>query len=205
MPEASTPTAIPPTHYATSDGASIAYQSFGAGPDLVFIAGSGTNLEVQWEHPVIAAFLRELGSFARVTMLDKRGVGLSERFGDEPPPLETRSEDLRAVMEAAGIERATILGSSEGGPLAALVAAAHPELVERLILHASFATHPLRGDDDRWLERIQRAWGSGRVFAYLSNTFVKTDEDERFLARLERQSSTPRAARLLLPAILQVR
>src|SRR5262245_9067409 len=104
-PTVMTVTRVPRTRYAESGGASIAYQTFGDGPDLVLIAGFATNVEVQWEHPDIASFLRRLGSFARVTVLDKRGVGLSDRMPhDDPPSLETRADDLSAVMDAAGVE-----------------------------------------------------------------------------------------------------
>ena len=118
---------VPQTGYVTNDGASIAYQVFGAGPDLVLIEGFTTNLEVQWEHPAIARFLRRLGSFCRVAVVDKRGTGLSERLGPgEAPPLEQRADDVRAVMDAAGMDRATVFGSSEGGALSVLLAATHP-------------------------------------------------------------------------------
>jgi len=115
---------IPATRYAKSDGVAIAYQTFGEGPDLVLIAGFTSNIELQWEQPTVAACLRRLGSFARVTVLDKRGVGLSDRMPDDnPPSLETRADDLRAVMDSAGIDTATLLGSSEGGSLSVVFAA----------------------------------------------------------------------------------
>jgi pimeloyl-ACP methyl ester carboxylesterase len=190
----------PRTRYVVNNGASIAYQVFGDGPDLVLIAGFTTNVEVQWEHAAIARFLRRLGSFCRVTVIDKRGSGLSERVGpDEAPPLEQRADDVRAVMDAADIDRATVFGSSEGGSLTVLLAAANPDRVDRLILHATWARHPWYPDPDRanvaWIERT---WGAGAVFARLADTMGATSAGRRFLGRLERQAATPRTARRLV-------
>jgi pimeloyl-ACP methyl ester carboxylesterase/DNA-binding winged helix-turn-helix (wHTH) protein len=191
-------TILPRTLYAEGDGASIAYQTFGEGRDVVLIAGFVTNVEVQWEHPAIAAFLRRLGSFARVTVLDKRGVGLSDRLRpDDPPSIETRADDLRAVMDAAGIEHATILGSSEGGSLAIVFTATHPERVERLALHATWARHHYFGQLRPDLEAIEQFWGTGGVYAALAPSLAADKAGRRFLARYERQSATPRTARAL--------
>jgi pimeloyl-ACP methyl ester carboxylesterase/DNA-binding winged helix-turn-helix (wHTH) protein len=196
----------PRTHYVLNDGASIAYQVFGEGPDLVLIAGFTTNVEVQWEHPAIARFLRRLGSFSRVTILDKRGSGLSERLGaGEAPPLEQRADDVRAVMDAAGIDRGTVFGSSEGRSLAVLLAAAHPDRVERLVLHGTWARHPWYQDPNRvnlpWLERT---WGTGTVFAQLAGTMGATSAGRRFLGRLERQAATPGTARRLVELMFAI-
>jgi pimeloyl-ACP methyl ester carboxylesterase len=198
--------AIPRTHYAESDGASIAYQTFGEGPELVFIAGFGSNVEVQWEHPAMAAFLRRLGSFCRVTVLDKRGTGLSDRMPrDDPPSLETRADDLLAVMDAAGIERATILGSSEGGSLSALFTAAHPDRVERLILHNTWVQGGQMMDlQPDALDIVSRAWGKGSIYAWLAPTLASDRSGREFLGRYEKQSATPRAARHLLELSYQI-
>jgi class 3 adenylate cyclase/DNA-binding winged helix-turn-helix (wHTH) protein len=190
---------LPVTHYADSEGASIAFQTFGSGPDLVLICGLGTNVEVQWEHPAINRFLQRLGSFSRVTVLDKRGVGLSDRMPmDRPPPLETRADDLRAVMDAAGIDRATVLGSSEGGSLAVVFTASHPERVDRLVLHGSWARHPEFGRVWPAVDLISQYWGTSGVYATLAPSMAVDRAGRRFLARLERQSATPRAARELV-------
>jgi pimeloyl-ACP methyl ester carboxylesterase/DNA-binding winged helix-turn-helix (wHTH) protein len=191
---------IPATRYVVNDGASIAFQVFGDGPDLVLIEGFTTNVEVQWEHPAIAAFLRRLGSFCRVAVLDKRGTGLSERLGrGEAPPLDQRADDVRAVMDAAGMARATIFGSSEGGSLAVLLAAAHPERVERLVLHGTWARHPWLGEPDRpEFAMVERRWGSGRILGLLADTMAQTEAGRRFLGRFERQAATPGTARRLV-------
>lgn len=191
---------VPATRYVTNDGASIAYQVFGEGPDLVLIEGFTTNLEVQWEHPAIARFLRRLGSFCRVAVVDKRGTGLSERLGPgEAPPLEQRADDVRAVMDAAGMDRATVFGSSEGGALSVLLAAAHPERVERLILHGTWARHPWYDQPDRLEPRaVERRWGTGWTFGQLAGSMASTAAGRRFFGRYERQSATPGTARRLV-------
>jgi pimeloyl-ACP methyl ester carboxylesterase/DNA-binding winged helix-turn-helix (wHTH) protein len=197
---------VPATSYVQNDGASIAYQVFGEGPDLVLIEGFATNLEVQWEHPAIARFLRRLGSFCRVAVVDKRGTGLSERLGPgEAPPLEQRADDVRAVMDAAGMARATVFGSSEGGALSVLLAAAHPERVERLILHGTWARHPWYDQPDRREPvAVERRWGTGWTFGELAGTMASTAAGRRFFGRYERQSATPGTARRLLELMQHV-
>ena len=118
--------AMPVTHYAKSGDVHIAYQVFGSGPiDLVLIPGFVSHIENYWEGPDFARWLLQLGSFARVGMFDKRGTGLSDRVG-ELPALDERMDDARAVMDAAGMKRAALLGIPEGGPLAVLFAATIP-------------------------------------------------------------------------------
>lgn len=194
---------VPRTRYAEGAGASIAYQTFGEGPDLVLVSGYATNVEAQWDHPHIAGFLRRLGGIARVTVLDKRGVGLSDRLPHESaPPLEVRADDLTAVLDAAGVGRTALLGSSEGGSLAAVYAAAHPERVDRLVLHNTWVTgpdFPRAGTAD--LELVQERWGTGRVYSYLAPSLGEQPGGRELLARYERQSATPRTARHLLELI----
>jgi pimeloyl-ACP methyl ester carboxylesterase/DNA-binding winged helix-turn-helix (wHTH) protein/class 3 adenylate cyclase len=189
--------AVPPTHYVVNDGASIAYQVFGEGPNLVLIEGFTTNVEVQWEHPAIARFLRRLASFCRVAVLDKRGTGLSERLSrGEAPPLEQRADDVRAVMDAAGMRRATVFGSSEGGSLSILLAAAHPDRVERLVLHGTWARHPWLDEPERpEFGAVERRWGTGWTLSQLADTMAATASGRRFLGRFERQAATPGTAR----------
>ena len=123
----------PPIRYAKSDDVDIAYQVVGDGPtDLVFVAGAMTNLEVLWEDPDYRRFCERLGTFTRLLLFDKRGMGLSDRV--RIGTLEQRMDDVRAVMDAAGSESAALMGVSEGGPLSMLFAAAHPERTRALIL-----------------------------------------------------------------------
>src|SRR6266498_1935718 len=129
------------TRFARNAGVSIAYQVVGDGPlDLVWVPGWTTNLEMFWEEPSYAGFLRRLASFSRVILLDKRGTGLSDRVPiAELPTLEQRMDDVRAVMDAAGSERAALYGYSEGGPMCALFAATYPERTTALIMEGSYA------------------------------------------------------------------
>src|SRR3954470_20809910 len=129
----------PPTRYARSGDVSIAYQVVGDGPvDLVLVQGFATHLDVQWEAPAFRQFFERIGSFARLILFDKRGTGLSDPV-PQVPTLEDRVDDVRAVLDAAGSERAALYGISEGGPMSVLFAAAHPERVSALILYGAMA------------------------------------------------------------------
>lgn len=158
----------PPIRYTRSGHLNIAYQVSGTGPvDLVLVPGFLSHLEKDWEDPRHAHFLDRLGSFSRLIRLDKRGTGLSDRPGDLPD-LETRIDDVRAVMDAAGSERAVLLGYSEGGPMSLLFAATYPERVSALVLYGVFAARlrsddypwaPSRAERDAYADRIEREWG----------------------------------------------
>lgn len=140
------------TRYVARDGVHIAYQVLGRSrpgvPDLVLVNGFVSHLELAWEGPQMAAFLRGLGELTRVILFDKRGVGLSDRVG-AAPTLQDTMDDLLAVMDAAGVERAVLLGASEGGPASALVAATHPRRVQGLIVYGSLACGT-RTEDHPW-------------------------------------------------------
>src|SRR5437870_11017271 len=127
----------PPTEYARSGDTSIAYQVVGDGPiDLVLVLGFATHLELQWEMPPFARFFERISSFSRLILFDKRGTGLSDPVA-EAPTLEQRIDDVRAVMAAAGAERAAFFEISEGGPMGVLFAATHPDRVTALVLHGA--------------------------------------------------------------------
>jgi pimeloyl-ACP methyl ester carboxylesterase len=191
----SSPSPAPPrTRYARSGRCSIAYQVAGTGPgDLVFIPGFVSNVELQWEFAPMAAFFGRLARGARLIVFDKRGTGLSDRVpATDLLPLEERMDDVRAVMDAAGSERATLFGISEGGPLAVLFAATYPERVERLILFNSYADR-FRDDIAELAAATRDVWGTGGAFASLAPSWRARD-DIRFLARYERHSATPDTA-----------
>jgi len=123
----------PQTKYARSGDVSIAYSVSGRGPvDLVVVIGFVSNVEHNLEEPRVARFVDRLGSFARVITFDKRGTGLSDRV--PIATLEQRMDDVRAVMDAAGVQRAVLLGISEGGPMCMLFAATYPERTTALAL-----------------------------------------------------------------------
>jgi pimeloyl-ACP methyl ester carboxylesterase/DNA-binding winged helix-turn-helix (wHTH) protein len=186
------------TRYCRSGGYDIAYQVLGDGPDLVFIPGFVSNIDLHWEHPGMAGFFGRLASFSRLILFDKRGTGVSERVpADRLPTLEERMDDVRAVMDAVGSERASIFGISEGGPMSLLLSAVHPERVERLILYGTFAREPF--DRPRALARAARDnWGTGQVLAGLAPSWAGAAAHRRFLARFERQSASPEAAGALI-------
>jgi pimeloyl-ACP methyl ester carboxylesterase len=161
----------PETRYAKSGAIDIAYQVVGDGPlDVVFVPGFVSNLDVNWESPGTAEFYSRLARFSRLILFDKRGTGLSDRMAGIAT-LEERMDDVRAVMDAVGCERAALFGVSEGGPMSLLFAATYPERAQALVLYASFARHPTltpkRLEQD--ISRINRDWGTG---AFLKDTFA---------------------------------
>lgn len=159
-----------PIRYARSGDVNIAWQEIGSGPiDLVFVMGWVSHLEWFWKHPTFAAFLRRLASFSRVILFDKRGTGLSDKVPvNELPNLETRMDDVRAVMDAAGSERAVLCGVSEGGPLCTLYAATYPQKTIAIVMMGCYARR-LWADDYPWgprpeqrqvfLDDIRDNWG----------------------------------------------
>ena len=132
------PTA-PKTQYAKSGSVHIAYQAVGTGAiDLVLVPGWVSHIEYAWEEPGMSRFLHRLTSFARLILLDQRGTGLSDRVADLPS-LEQRTDDVRAVMDAAGSRRAALFGLSEGGPVCMMFAATYPERTSALALYGTYA------------------------------------------------------------------
>jgi len=157
----------PPIRYARSGDVNIAYQVTGDGPfDLVLVPGFFSHLEIDWEHPEHARFLGRLGSFAQLIRFDKRGTGLSDR-GVGLPDLETRMDDVRAVMDATGSERAALFGYSEGGPMCVLFAATYPERTRALVLYGTYAKRSNPDQDYPWAPtdraelaaELERTWG----------------------------------------------
>ena len=162
---------VPETRYARSGDVNIAYQVFGQGPDLVHVPGFVSNIDVMWQHPALASFFERVASFSRVILFDKRGTGLSDRVPlHELPTLEQRMDDVRAVMDAAGSERAILFGHSEGGAMCILFAATYPQRTSALILYGTYAKRQNPDEDYPWAptssdrqvlnERIHRIWGS---------------------------------------------
>ncbi len=191
--------------YAQSEDVQIAYFVVGDGPiDLVYVMGAYSHLEINWELPAFRHFCEVLGEFARVIVFDKRGMGMSDRVPGATP-LDVRMDDIRAVMDAAGSEEAAIMGSSEGGPLSLLFAAAHPERTVALILDGAEVRE--RTDEDwPWGEstpeefeaamaRYPEIWGRpGRMMEHLAPSQDATPWLSDWMARLQRNASTPTAA-----------
>lgn len=116
-----------PTRYAKSGGVHVAYQKFGRGNlNLVVVPGWISNLDCVWDHPASVTWMERFGEYANVILFDKRGTGLSDR-GQGMPGMDERRDDIRAVMDHAGIDDAALFGLSEGGTLATLFAASHPD------------------------------------------------------------------------------
>jgi class 3 adenylate cyclase len=197
----------PETRYTKSGDINIAYQVVGEGPlDLVYVPGWISNVELMWEEPGHARLLRRLASFSRVILFDKRGTGLSDSVPvDRLPTLEERMDDVRAVMDAAGSERAAIFGSSEGGLMSVLFAATYPERTHALVALAIYAKR-LWSPDYPWaptpkaraaeIELIERTWGGEMD---ISDLVPSADEafKRRAVAYL-RRSASPGAAVALL-------
>jgi serine/threonine protein kinase/DNA-binding winged helix-turn-helix (wHTH) protein/class 3 adenylate cyclase/alpha-beta hydrolase superfamily lysophospholipase len=161
---------IPEVHYTLSGEVNIAYQVIGDGPlDIVFVMGWVSHLEWFWKEPSFAKFLNRLASFARVVLFDKRGTGLSDRVPlNELPTLEQRMDDVRAVMEAAGSERAVLCGVSEGGPMSCLFSATYPEKTSALVMIGSYARRlwaedypwgPTEAQREHFFEELRHDWG----------------------------------------------
>ncbi|MFL5953404.1 MAG: adenylate/guanylate cyclase domain-containing protein [Gaiellaceae bacterium] len=143
-----------PIRYAKSGDVSVAYQVTGEGQfDLVLVHGFFSHLELDWEHPSPRHFFERLGSFARLIRFDKRGTGLSDREVGMPD-FDARMDDVRAVMDAVGSERAALFGYSEGGPLSVLFAATYPERTRALVLYGSYAKR-LRSEDYPWAPTLE--------------------------------------------------
>jgi DNA-binding SARP family transcriptional activator/pimeloyl-ACP methyl ester carboxylesterase len=196
----------PDVAYARSGDVNIAYEVVGEGPqDLVLVSGFVSHLQLDWEEPRLACFLERLASFSRLIRFDKRGTGLSDRPGGLPD-LETRMDDVRAVMDAAGSERATLFGSSEGGPMSMLFAATHPSRTAALILYGTYAKRRDPDDDypwaPTWEERqryaaeIEQSWGWE---ADMKRMTPSADEAmAEWWARRAQAAASPGAARDLI-------
>lgn len=198
---------MPETRYADSGGVSIAYQVVGDGPiDVVMVPGFGSHLERAWELPRLAHFYHRLSSFSRLILLDKRGTGLSDRVSpDALPGIEQRKDDLKAVMDAAGVDRASLVGHSDGGPLAMLFAATYPARVANLVLINTYAKR-LRSPDhpyalseeffDGFATEVAENWGGPIVVDLLAPD--SEPDFHRWWASNLRASMSPAAARAMV-------
>jgi pimeloyl-ACP methyl ester carboxylesterase len=194
----------PETRYARSGDVHIAYTVVGDGPfDLVYISGFVSHVELAWRVPAYAEFLNGLASFSRFIFFDKRGTGMSDPV-QGAPNLETRMDDVRAVMDAAGSSRAAIMGVSEGTPMSILFAATYPERVHALVLQAGaprFTWAPdytfaePKEDSERWVRRALDEWGSPafleEAVALLAPSY--DEESRRGFAEYLRLSASPGA------------
>ena len=191
------------THYTNSGGVNIAYQVTGDGPiDLVYVPGWLSHLEYAWEHPPYAHAFRRLGAFSRLIRFDKRGTGLSERDVGYPT-LDERMDDVRAVLDAVGSERAALLGTSEGGNMSIVFAATYPERTTALILYGCFAKRlwsadypwaPTEEERTAWLKLMERDWGGDIDLATLAPSAVDDADLRDWLRTYIHYSASPRTA-----------
>jgi class 3 adenylate cyclase len=190
----------PATRYAKSGAVHVAFRVFGRGPpDVVMVPGFVSNVEMMWDLPFMGPSLRRAEAFARVIAFDKRGTGLSDRSVGVPT-LEERMDDVRAVMDEAHVERASLWGISEGGPMCLLFAATYPERTSSLVLQGSFARLSQTSDQpfgyppeavEPIVANFEREWGTGTV---LQSFFPSSAQDpalQELYARYERNSASP--------------
>jgi pimeloyl-ACP methyl ester carboxylesterase len=203
----------PQVRYASGSGVEIAYQVLGEGPlDLVWVAGATTHFHVLWEHPGYRHFCEQLASFSRLILFDKRGMGLSERT--RIGTLEERMDDVRAVMDAAGSERAALMGVSEGGPMSILFAATYPERTQALLLIGAEVKEETtddwpwgdwtRDEFERSVGEVDARWGKGLAARLLFADDPDPEAMERWLARLQTGSMTPRDAEAFMRMAFEI-
>jgi pimeloyl-ACP methyl ester carboxylesterase len=193
----------PETKYAKSGDVSIAYQVLGDGPlDLVYVPGWVSHLEYAWEEPNLARFYQRLATFARLILFDKRGTGLSDRV-PYFPTMEQRMDDVRAVMDAVGSERASVLGTSEGGSMCILFAATYPERTTALIGVGIFAKRiwasdypwaPTPEQRQKFFDAIQSNWGDVVDLETLAPSRMEDERFRQWWSGFLRRSASPGAA-----------
>jgi pimeloyl-ACP methyl ester carboxylesterase len=195
------PVELPDIQYAKSGDVNIAYQVTGEGPfDLVFVPGYVTHVEMQWEIPSFVPFLERLSSFSRLIRFDKRGTGMSDRVSGAPT-LETRMDDVRAVMDAVGSRHAAFYGLSEGAAMSILFAATYPERVAALVVRSAFPRrmwapeYPWGRTEDEYereVERDLRVFGPRQQAREAIGALGRFSEEEaESFLRMVRYSTSP--------------
>ena len=204
----------PQTRYARSGDVSIAYQVFGEGDlDLVLVSGFACHVEIMWEFEPSKRFFESLGSFARVMMVDRRGSGLSDPVA-AAPPLEVRMDDVRAVMDAAGSQRAALLGISEGVAMSLLFAATYPERVQALVCYGGTA-RATYADDYPWavpaealvestVELLAPSWGDGSTIEVSAPSRAEDPQTREHTGRLQRGTASPGMIWLLTKMFMEL-
>jgi pimeloyl-ACP methyl ester carboxylesterase/DNA-binding CsgD family transcriptional regulator/class 3 adenylate cyclase len=193
------------TRYAQNGDVNIAYQIVGSGPrDLIFVMGWISHLDMFWEEPRFARFLRRLASFSRVILIDKRGTGLSDRVPlEELPTLRDWMDDVRAVMDDAGSAQAVLLGISASGPMSAHFAATYPERTSKLIIYGGYAKRtwspdypwaPSPEERQEFAELVDREWGGAVDLAKLAPSAAEDESFRAWWASWLRHSASPGTA-----------
>jgi pimeloyl-ACP methyl ester carboxylesterase len=192
----------PHTHYAKSGEVHIAYQVFGDGPiNVVFTPPFVSNVEHWWDEPDVTRGLLRLASYARVAIFDKRGTGMSDRVA-ELPGVDQRMDDLRAVIDAANMEQAALIGVSEGVPLTALFAATYPDRCSALVLYGGFAQFtswfPTQAALNEFFGYVEQAWGSGASLRTFAPSRSNDSAFQNWWGKGERLGASPAAAAALM-------
>ena len=205
----------PETRYARLQGDRIAYQVLGEGPpDLVLAPGSFGHLDIGWEDPGITLFCRTLASFCRLIIFDRRGTGISDPLPPHPlPPWEAFAEELAAVLDEVGAERAALLAEVDAGPAAIIFAATQPERVSALILSHTTAKF-VTADDypiglpaeaaEMFVAQVDQLWGTETIVTTMAPSRAGDERFRRWLAKMVRAGASPRAAHRLVRALVEV-
>ena len=204
----------PRTLYAKSGDVHLAYQAIGEGErDVVLVLDWASHLEAVWEQPFIREFVGSVNRYARVLWFDMRGVGLSDRVVDPAVAPEEWMDDVGAVMDAVGSERATLIAHGHGVQMALMTAATHPDRVESLVLINGFARFS-RADDypagmppeaaEQLLKQIEQSWGTGTMAGPLGPSVAGRPGIEDWYGRVERFAATPGTAIAKMRAILEL-
>jgi DNA-binding SARP family transcriptional activator/pimeloyl-ACP methyl ester carboxylesterase len=200
----------PPTRYVNGGGVHLAFQTYSVGPiDVLLLPGFVSHVERVWEEPRCRAFLSSLAAMGRLILLDRRGVGLSDRVGSNPS-VDATAQDIGTVLDAAGSRRVILFGASEGGPACIKFAADHPDRVAGLILFASLAKgsatpdypHALQaGQYDMWLQQLVAVWGGPAGIETFAPSLSGDPKARAWWAGLLRAASSPGALKGLLQAL----
>jgi class 3 adenylate cyclase len=210
---------VPDIQFTESGDVNIGYQRYGRGPDVVVIPPIVSNIEIMWENELWRRVLEFTGHHVRVLHFDKRGIGISDRF-DQHPTLEERVDDIRAVMDAEGIERASLMGLSEGGLMAQLFTATHPERVDRLVLINSlpgvsawdqlgeYSATPVPKLEEQLAKAMHLVETWGRDPAFIVEWFMPSQRRNisflRWIARYQRQTASPADFRRQIESVVSL-
>jgi class 3 adenylate cyclase len=205
----------PETTYARLGEDRIAYQVLGEGPDLVLTLGAFGHVDLQWEDPGTALFLRRLASFSRLILFDRRGTGASDPLPEAmPPPWEAYADEVTAVMDAAGSRRAALMATTaEAGPMALFFAATRPERMTALILGNASARY-VAADDypigipperlEGIVSRVEETWGTAEPITAAIPSRAGDERFRRWVARMQRSIASPRTVHTFLRALFSV-
>ncbi len=192
---------MPETRYARRGDDYIAYQTVGNGPpDILFMSAWFSHVDGRWEEPRFAAMLNRIATMGRLIVFDKRGSGASDPLAVPEPSWEDWADDISAVLQAAGSEKATVIGVGDSGPLAMLFAATQPHRVTSLVLINTGARlvqgldYPwgLTGDEvENFLRRTRETWGTGGISDIFSTSASSDDRYRQWWARYQRMGSSP--------------